>query len=114
MASLKTSVPTGHALSAPDIEASARRFYVAFVAKAEGGFVYRWASVSAQTPGGALRIARVSHPDCAGFHIVGSPASLPPSAHMARSGGEIALRGAGMGAVPEPRRRASDFSMACC
>lgn len=115
MASLKTSVPTGHSLSAPHIEPPARRFYVAFVANAEGGgFVYRWASVSAQTPGGALRIARVSHPECAGFHIIGSPASLPPSAHMARSGGEIEAMGPALRAVPGPRRRASDFSMACC
>lgn len=111
MASTKTSVPTGHALSAPDIEAPVRKFYVAFAARTEdGGFVYRWASVSAQSPGGALRICRVSHPDCAGFQIIGSPASLPASAQPGRRAQD---RGAGAsGGYAGERRRASDRALA--
>lgn len=110
---LTSRVPTGHSISAPQIEAPVRRFYVAFEAAAEGGgFVCRWASVSAQTPGGALRIARITHPDCSGFRIVGTPAALQPSAHPQRRASDLGRDNPGEVAHRGERRRITDRAMA--
>ncbi len=57
---------SGHTRHAPHIEAAVRPFYVSFFSPAYPNVLhfqagYRWARILAQTPGGALRVARYHH-----------------------------------------------------
>ncbi len=70
---------SGHTLHAPHIEAAVRPFSVSFFSPAYLNVLhfqagYPWARILAQTPGGALRVARSHHSRGRHFRLL----DLPP------------------------------------